>query len=50
MTGSLTISATYATKVDTTTLFLAIAALLSIGVIYLITQREYNRRKNRARW
>ena len=50
VSGPVTITASYRTQVDMKSLLLALGALLAIGVIYLITQREYNRRKRRPRW
>ena len=50
VTGPLTITAAYATKIDVKSLVFALLALSVIGVIYLITQRQFNLRKRRARW
>ena len=48
--GPTTITASYSTVVDVSSLLLVVAALLVMGVIYLITQREYNRCKRGSRW
>ena len=48
--GPTTISATYHTSVNVWTLILAVGALVAIGLVYFITQREYNRRKRRPTW
>ena len=50
ITGPVTVTATYQTSVNWTWIVVAIAILGVVGVIYYFTQREYNRRRRRARW
>ena len=48
--GAVSVTAVYETKVDYRILALIIGALLVVGIIYLVTQREYNRRRRTVRW
>ena len=48
VTRPVALTATYNTGVDFRTLGIAIVLILGVAAIYLITQREYNRRKRRA--
>ena len=48
VTRPLALTATYNTGVDFRFLAIAIVLILGVAAIYLITQREYNRRKRRA--
>ena len=50
VTEAVTVTATYQTTVDFRLLGLIIAGLVVVGIIYLITQREYNRRRRVVRW
>ena len=45
MTGPLTISASYRTEIEWALVAIVGGALVAIGLIYLVTQREYVRRK-----
>ncbi|MCH8880149.1 MAG: hypothetical protein IID34_09735 [Planctomycetes bacterium] len=50
VTGTVTITAWYTTSVDIQILGIIIAIAAAVGAIYLVSQREYNRRRRRSRW
>ena len=50
VTGPLSVTATYQTSVNWAWIFVAIAILAAVGVIYYFSQKEYNRRRRRSRW
>ena len=50
VTGAVTIAAAYKTTVDIRMLAIIIGALVAVGIVYLVTQREYNRRRRVVRW
>ena len=50
VTGPKTVVATYSTSINVQILVYAIVILAVLGVAYLFTQREYNRRRRRSRW
>ena len=47
---AVTVTAAYETSVDVLLLGLIIGAVVAVGLIYLVTQREYNRRRRVIRW
>jgi len=48
--GAVTVTAVYQTSVDFRILGIIIGALVVVGLVYLVTQREYNRRRRVIRW
>lgn len=50
VTGAVTITATYTTRVDIQILGIIIGIVAAVVVIYFVSQREYNRRRRRSRW
>jgi len=48
--GAVTVTAAYQTGVDYRTLGIIIGALVAVGLVYLVTQRELNRRRRSVRW
>lgn len=50
VTGPLSVTATYQTKVNWAWIIAAIAILAVVGAVYYFSQKEYNRRRRRSRW